>query len=67
MPPVHVQGPVCPDHVAASALVTRVLALQVWLSICLMVSDREDLFLHSVGSILGRGWLPQLHLGRSNP
>ena len=32
-------------------MVTRVLALQVWLSICLMVSGREDLSLHSVGSI----------------
>ena len=33
-------------------MVARVLALQVWLSICLMVSGREDLSLHSVGSIL---------------
>ena len=32
-------------------MVTRVLALQVWLSICLVVSGREDLSLHSVGSI----------------
>ena len=32
-------------------MVTRVLALQVWLSSCLMVSGREDLSLHSVGSI----------------
>ena len=32
-------------------MVARVLALQVWLSICLMVSGREDLSLHSVGSI----------------
>ena len=33
-------------------MVARVLALQVWLSTCLMVSGREDLSLHSVGSIL---------------
>ena len=33
-------------------MVAHVLALQVWLSICLMVSGREDLLLHSVGSIL---------------
>ena len=33
-------------------MVACVLALQVWLSICLMVSGREDLSLHSVGSIL---------------
>ena len=33
-------------------MVAGVLALQVWLSICLMVSGREDLLLHSVGSIL---------------
>ena len=33
-------------------MVARVLALQVWLSICLMASGREDLSLHSVGSIL---------------
>ena len=33
-------------------MVARVLALQVWLSNCLMVSGREDLLLHSVGSIL---------------
>ena len=32
-------------------MVARVLALQAWLSICLMVSGREDLSLHSVGSI----------------
>ena len=32
-------------------MVTRVLALQVWLSICLMVSSREDLLLHSVSSM----------------
>ena len=32
-------------------MVTRILALQVWLSICLMVSGREDLSLHSVSSI----------------
>ena len=33
-------------------MVARVLALQVWLSTCSMVSGREDLSLHSVGSIL---------------
>ena len=33
-------------------MVARVLALQVWMSNCLMVSGREDLSLHSVGSIL---------------
>ena len=33
-------------------MVALVLALQVWLSNCLMVSGREDLSLHSVGSIL---------------
>ena len=33
-------------------MVAHVLALQVWLSNCLMVSGREDLSLHSVGSIL---------------
>ena len=33
-------------------MVAHVLALQVWLSICLMVSGREDLSLHSVSSIL---------------
>ena len=32
-------------------MVTRVLALQAWLSSCLVVSGREDLSLHSVGSI----------------
>ena len=47
MSPVHVQGPVCPDHVAASAWLPV-----SWLSICLMVSGRENLSLHSVGSIL---------------
>ena len=32
-------------------MVARVLALQAWLSTCLMVSGREDLSLHSVSSI----------------
>ena len=36
---------------SSPCMVTCVLALQVWLSICLMVSGREDLSLHSVGSI----------------
>ena len=54
MPPVHVQGPVCPDHVAASAWLP-VSWLCSWLSICLVVSGREDLSLHSVGSILNSG------------
>ena len=36
-------------------MVTRVLALQVWLSTCSMVSGREDLSLHSVGSIFNSG------------
>ena len=47
-------------------MVARVLALQAWLSICLLVSGREDLSLHSVGSILTVDITP-LHLGRSNP
>ena len=54
MPPVHVQGPVCPDHVAASAWLPMSW-LCSWLSICLVVSGREDLSLHSVGSILNSG------------
>ena len=33
-------------------MVAHVLALQVWLSTCSMVSSREDLSLHSVSSIL---------------
>ena len=32
-------------------MVACVLALQAWLSTCLMVSSREDLSLHSVGCI----------------
>ena len=40
-----------PRPCSSLCMVTRVLALQVWLSICLMVSGREDLSLHSVGSI----------------
>ena len=36
-------------------MVARVLALQVWLSTCSMVSGREDFSLHSVGSIFNSG------------
>ena len=36
-------------------MVAHVLALQVWLSTCSMVSSREDLSLHSVGSIFNSG------------
>ena len=41
-----------PRPCSSLCMVARVLALQVWLSICLMVSSREDLLLHNVGSIL---------------
>ena len=40
-----------PRPCSSLCMVTRVLALQVWLSSCLVVSGREDLLLHSVGSI----------------
>ena len=40
-----------PRPCSSLCMVTRVLALQVWLSSCLVVSGREDLSLHSVGSI----------------
>ena len=40
-------------------MVARVLALQVWLSNCLMVSGREDLSLHVSALFLSSGWLPQ--------
>ena len=36
-------------------MVAHVLTLQVWLSTCSMVSGREDLLLHSVGSIFNSG------------
>ena len=36
-------------------MVAHVLALQVWLSTCSMVSGREDLLLQSVGSIFNSG------------
>ena len=40
-----------PRPCSSLCMVTRVLALQVWLSSCLVVSGREDLSLHSVSSI----------------
>ena len=65
MPPVHVQGPVCPDHVAASA----------WLPVswlcrfgCPPVQwcpvGRSP---PCVGSIPEQWMITPLHLGRSNP
>ena len=47
-----------PRPCSSLCMVARVLALQVWLSTCSMVSGREDLSLHSVGSIFNSGWLP---------
>ena len=40
-----------PRPCSSLCMVAYVLALQVWLSTCSMVSGREDLSLHSVGSI----------------
>ena len=42
MPPVHVQGTCVPRPCSSLCMVTRVLALQVWLSTCSMVSGREE-------------------------